>query len=109
MKKVVYLLAALGVIVAITRPVIAATYVQKRARDLLMDNRSCLFFQLDGVIEADPVMPGNPWFALPKSAPNFQEMHSWILSARLSNTPLNVTTDGTVSCGTATVIGVGVP
>src|SRR5687767_8704333 len=31
------------------------------------DTRDCSFFQLVGVSEADPAVPGNPWFAVPKS------------------------------------------
>jgi hypothetical protein len=83
----------------------AANFANKAIIDLLMDvnSRPCLFFTLDGVTVADPVVPWNPWFAVPKSASNFAEINAMLLSAKLAGRPISVETDGTTSCGIATV------
>lgn len=73
----------------------------------LVDTRPCLFFYLQGAGEADPVVPGAPWFAVPTSNPNYQTMASTVLSAKLSHQPLQVQTDGSTSCGFATASVVG--
>lgn len=72
-----------------------------------IDVRPCLFFQLQGVSEADPVVPSAPWFAISTSNPNYQTLASKLLSAKLSNQPLNVQTDGSTSCGYATAAVLG--
>ncbi len=69
-----------------------------------MDNRTCLFFTLQGVSEANPVVPGFPWFAIAKSNANYQEMLSMVLSAKLAGKPIGVNTDGTLNCSVAAAV-----
>ncbi|MEG3126133.1 hypothetical protein [Sphingomonas sp. GB1N7] len=71
-----------------------------------IDSRPCLFFNLRGVSEADPVLPGEEWFAVPTSNPNYTTFASIILSAKLSNQPVSISTDGTISCGYATAVAI---
>jgi hypothetical protein len=67
------------------------------------DYRDCFFFTLQGVGQADPVTPGNHWFAVPSSHLGFKELFSLIMSQRLAGQTVNVTTTGTVACGLAEV------
>ena len=67
------------------------------------DTRTCLFFQLDGVAEADPVVPNVAWFALPQAHVGYDEIFSMILTAYTTGTPINVYTTSTVQCGHAGV------
>jgi len=80
-------------------PAQATAWSNKTVTNLLIDNRACVFFQLTGVTEADPVAPGQSWFALPKSTPNFQEIYAELLSAKMAGKNIDVITDGTVACG----------
>lgn len=80
----------------------AASYSGRQIVVTQADSRPCVFFQLSGVIEADPVLAGNPWFALPKSNPSFSEMYAELLSAKISGKGVSAYTDGTTSCGYAT-------
>lgn len=63
--------------------------------------RDCVFFTLSGVTQADPASPSSPWFAIPRSHPNFKEQYALLLAARLSGTPVDVETTGTLlgGCG----------
>lgn len=81
----------------------AAFYSGKQVGEVHVDNRPCIFFQLKGVGEADPVTPAIPWFALPTGDANYQTYVSLILSAKISGQPVFVSTDGTTSCGHATI------
>lgn len=71
------------------------------------DARPCTFFMLQGVTEADPTTPGQPWFAIPASNPNYQVMVSVLLAAKTAHAPISVYTDGTISCGYATASMLG--
>jgi hypothetical protein len=95
MKK----LAAVAVCLVFAIPAQATAWQNKTVTNLLVDNRACVFFQLAGVAEADPLAPGQSWFALPKSTPNFQEIYAELLSAKMSSKSIDVITDGTVVCG----------
>lgn len=71
------------------------------------DGRGCAFFQLQGVTQADPVRPGNAWFAIPKTAEGYNEMVSILLMSRSKGMAMQgVYTDGTLSCGHPTVTGI---
>jgi hypothetical protein len=69
-------------------------------------NADCFYFILDGVAEADPVVPGNPWFAIPRSQFGSKDAYAMLLGAKLSGQPVTVNTDGTLSCGRATAYAV---
>lgn len=88
----------------------AATAATDRANltvnDTLIDNRTCFFFRIVGITQADPAL-ASEWFSIPKSATNYQEMISMVLSSKLSGKGLHVMTDGTLSCGLATASGIG--
>lgn len=59
----------------------------------------CVFFQLSGVTEANPVVPNGVWFAIDKTD---KESYALLLSARISGTPLvRVLADGSTTCGVA--------
>ncbi len=75
---------------------------------VLMDNRACAFFTLDGVTQADPIAPGSPWFAIPKTASNYSELFSLLASSKYTGKAITATTDGTLSCGFANTLGVTV-
>ena len=69
------------------------------------DTRECIFFQLDGVAEADPIAPGNPWFAVPKTHNGYKEIVATLLMARATGAPLQqVTTSGALACGHSAVL-----
>jgi len=69
------------------------------------DSRECIFFQLDGVAEADPISPGNPWFAVPKTHNGYKEIVAALLMLRTTGAPLQqVTTSGALACGHAAVL-----
>ena len=65
------------------------------------DGRPCTFFILDGVSPADPSTPNTPWMALRQSHPGYKENLAILMSAKLTNRPVNVATSGTVppECG----------
>lgn len=67
------------------------------------DERGCTFFLLEGVAQADPVKPNDPYFALPQTTPGYQEILSFLLSAQLSRRTVNVFTTGQLACGYAQV------
>ena len=63
------------------------------------DGRGCTFFLLQGVTQADPIKPNDPYFALPQTIPGYQEMLSFLLSAQLSGRPIMAFTTGQLACG----------
>ena len=103
MKTIVKALLVAAALLAGTAPATAATeHKTKRVIALHMDNyRPCAFFRLDGVPEADPVRAGAPWFAVPRSHPAFNEVFALLVTAKATNLPVTITTDGTgaTSCG----------
>jgi len=63
---------------------------------------TCVFFQLNGVTEANPGIANSPWFAIEKTN---KESYAQLLSARVAEKPLKrVYSDGTVLCGVAKVM-----
>ena len=72
-----------------------------------IDSRPCVFFWVNGVNQPEPSISNDHWFALPKSAANYQEMVSELISAKLTGKPLIVSTDGSASCGYATTNIIG--
>ncbi len=67
-------------------------------------NADCYYFTLNGVSQADPVNPGSPWFGVSRTAhPGAKELFAVLLAARLTGTPINVNTTGSLECGYAGV------
>ena len=64
-------------------------------------DRPCTLFQLVGVTQADPLVPGSPWFSVPNTTPEYKEMIATLLAAKFSGSTLNISTSGTVAsaCG----------
>jgi hypothetical protein len=85
-----------------TSPAAAATWNNANVQLIQFDSRACVFFELVGVTQSDPVVSG-PWFAISKTAPNYQEMLSILLSSKLTGVHVSIGTDGTTSCTWATV------
>ena len=67
------------------------------------DHRACAFFTLEGVTEADPVKPGNEWFAVPISHNGYDTIISMLLTAYSTGKPISVATTGALSCSHAGV------
>lgn len=68
------------------------------------DSRACFFFQLNGVSEADPVVPGDYWFAIPQSNAGYKDAVAILMLARATGMPLaHVKTTGGLACGLAEV------
>jgi hypothetical protein len=63
------------------------------------DDRPCLFFMLRDGAEADAVVPGNSWFAVPKTHNGYKEIVSILITAHLSGKVVNVYTTGAVAAG----------
>jgi hypothetical protein len=60
----------------------------------------CVLFTLAGVPEANPVNPGQPWFAFSRGSPGGAAMLAPLLTARATGTPLGrVVTNGGAVCG----------
>ena len=82
----------------------AASHTNKQVADLLApDYRPCTFFQLQGVAEADPVNPNNPWFAVPNDHIGYDEIVSMLITATTSQRQITVATNGNLACGHARV------
>ena len=73
----------------------------KAVGGIQVDSRPCAFFLLNGVSEADPIVPGSPWYAISTSDANFPSLMSVLLTAKASGQTVNVTTDGSTACSLA--------
>ncbi len=62
----------------------------------------CVYFQLEGVTEANPVVPNGVWFGVSLSQPSGKALYAQLLAARLSSVPLGrVLANGSQVCGVA--------
>ena len=87
----------------------AASWMNKNVAALQPMHKpaDCFYFTLEGVSEADPAIPGNAWFAVPRSQNGAKDSYALLLAAKLSGQPVVVTTTGNVStCGYAEVLQV---
>lgn len=62
---------------------------------------NCFYFTLEGVTQADPVVPSNPWFTIPRTQYGAGDAYSMLLAARIAGVPVTVHTNGTTACGYA--------
>lgn len=60
------------------------------------DNRPCLFFQLEGVGEADPVKLNGPWVAVPVTHYGYDTIVAIMQSAHMGELPVSVSTTETI-------------
>ena len=87
-----------------TAAVAAVTHTSKQVGQFLPpDGRACAFFQLQGVAEADPIRPGNNWFALPTSQNGYKEIMATLLTAKATDKTVTVRTKNQLACGNAEV------
>lgn len=63
---------------------------------------TCFYFQLVGVTQADPVVPGAN-FAISQADPGYQETYALLAIAAANKLPVNVQTTGRVVCGMAQI------
>lgn len=64
---------------------------------------NCAYFMLVGVAQADPIAPGNAWFAIPATQNGFAEVYATLVAAKLSGATVTAATTGALadsSCGT---------
>ena len=68
------------------------------------DGADCIYFTLEGVTEADPVKPGDHWFAIPRTQYGAKDAYAMLLAAKLTGKTVFVSTRGALSsCGYAAV------
>jgi len=60
---------------------------------------NCLYFMLRDVTQADPVVPNNPWFAVPATQNGYKEMYAMLLTAWVTGKSVSARTTGTVAGG----------
>ncbi|MCG8506344.1 MAG: hypothetical protein MI755_17200 [Sphingomonadales bacterium] len=86
-------------------PVNAVSHLDKSVTVIqsVQYSRLCSFFQLEGVSEADPAVPGNAWSALPQDHPGYDELVAMIISAKAGGRKIDVFTDGNIACDIARV------
>lgn len=87
---------------AITSSVYATDWYEKKVNQVQINAANgCLYFTLEGVAQADPVTPGQPWFTLEPSNASHSAMLSILMVAYASKVPVKVATTGikTPVCG----------
>jgi hypothetical protein len=62
-------------------------------------NANCLFFQLTGVTQADPVNPNSPWFAILPTQNGYSEIAAMLIAAHVSGINVEVVTTGAAAGG----------
>lgn len=103
-RRVVCVLVA-GAVAVMTAPANGASHLDKSVTVIQSVEYSwlCSFFQLEGVSEADPAVPGNAWFALPQDHPGYDELVAMIISAQAGDGKVDVFTDGNIACDHARI------
>jgi hypothetical protein len=108
-KVVVRIKTILLLLAVLASPVQAGDWSSKAITAYFLDTRPCTFFALSGVAQADPVLPGSPYFALAKTHPNYAELYATLLTAKASQHLVDVSTSGQLACGHADVSRVILP
>lgn len=103
-KKMLYI-SIVAALAAMAGPANAASHLNKTVTVIqsVEYSRLCSFFQLEGVSEADPAVPGNAWFALPQTHPGYDELMAMLISAQAGGRKIDVFTDGNIACDIARV------
>ena len=95
--------AILAVGLLISTPSATAGYFAGKTITIIRapDGRPCTFFILDGVSPADTATPNTPWMVIRQSSVGYKENLAILMSAKLTNRPVNVSTSGNVvaECG----------
>lgn len=99
------LISVIATCLCFSAPSFAITHSNKSVSQLQSTwaSADCIFFTLDGVSEADPVKPGNTWFAIDRTQFGAKDAYAMLLSAKISGTSVTVRTSGTLACGWASV------
>lgn len=61
--------------------------------------QDCVYFSLVGVPVADPLVPGLPWIAVPRSHLGFKEIVAFLTTAKATGQRVTVRTSNQVACG----------
>ena len=95
-------------LVSLTQPALAIVHHINKAVGVIMppDSRDCVFFQLVGVSEPDPAVPGIPWIAVPRTQLGFKEICALLLWAKGSGQLVTVETSSTAQSACAGAVGV---
>jgi hypothetical protein len=112
--NVKYSLGVVAVAAILAMPAIGlatTTWSNKNVGTLqsMFDGADCFYFTLDGVTQADPIVPGSAWFAIPRVQYGAKDAYAMLLSAKLSERQLIVVTSGATSCGLAGVAQIYLP
>jgi hypothetical protein len=90
--------------VGLDESVLAVAHNSKLVIELYSpDTRSCAFFRLVDVPEADPVNPGSAWFAVPTNHLGYDVIIDNLRAAIVHDKRVTVNTTGTLECGHAAV------
>ena len=109
MKRSAYVLAAVLIVsLGLSGPASAIVHQINKEVGIIMppDSRDCVFFQLVGVSEPDPVAPGLPWIAVPRSHVGFKEIYAFLLWAKGAGARITVETSGQTLSGCGGMVGV---
>src|SRR5271155_5649542 len=75
----------------------------KNANVLILElpdpKHNCIFSTLFDVAEADPAIPGSPWFAIPLSQNGSSEMYNLLLRSKVDGLHIGVVTSGAPAAG----------
>lgn len=66
-------------------------------------SNGCIYFTLDGVSEADPVVADQPWITVAAENESKQAVLGLLMMAQASNSDVKVVTTGSKACGYAAV------
>lgn len=102
MKKI-SALAVCALAATASLPSFATDHVGKTVSELQANHTAtdCFYFRLDGVSEADPVKPNDPWFAVSRTAYGAKDAYALLLAARVTGTAVHIVTTGAMVCGYA--------
>lgn len=96
------LLSIMCLLILSINSVYATDWYDKKVNQLQINAANgCLYFTLEGVAQADPVTPGQPWFTLEPSNASHSAMLSVLMLAYASKATVKVATTGikTPVCG----------
>lgn len=64
-----------------------------------LQSTNCFYFTLIGVTEADPLVPGSPWFAMLGTNDSGKSAYATLLAAKVSGGKVRITSSGQLVCG----------
>lgn len=103
MKALSAFLLAAGLVAASGASVEAAQSTGQLSQFAPSNTQPCAIFSLKDIAQADPILPGNPYFSVSRTTPGYPELIATLLTAAVGGQYLYVVTSGTVTCGFADV------